>query len=44
MEGLEKRLRVVEVPLEDQSTRFEKVENQIAALKIPIKVLYEKLE
>ena len=43
-EGLEARVRVIEVPLEDQSTRFEKVENQIAALKLPIKDLYEKLE
>ena len=43
-EGLEARLRVVEVPLEDQSTRFVKVENQIGALKLPIKDLYEKLD
>ena len=43
-EGLEARVRVIEVPLEDQSTRFEKVENQIAALKLPIKDLYEKLD
>ena len=33
-EGLEARVRVIEVPLEDQSTRFEKVENQIAALSL----------
>ena len=44
MEGLETRLRVVEVPLEDNSTRFEKVENQTAALKFPIKDLYDKLD
>ena len=44
LEGLEKRLRVVEVPLEDNTARFEKVESQTIALKYPIKDIYDKLD
>ena len=44
LEGLEKRLRVVEVPIEADSQRFDKVESQVKALKYPIKDIYDKLD
>ena len=43
LEDKEKRLRVIEVPIESNAARFEKVESQCIALKYPIKDLYEKV-
>ena len=44
LEDKEKRLRVLEVPIEDNGARFEKIEAQTHALKYPIKDIYARLD
>ena len=41
---MEKRLRGIEVPIEDNTEKIDKVQTQTHALKFPIKDLYEKLD
>ena len=44
LEGTEKRLRLIEVPIEVDNSRYEKLEANLAATKFPIKDLYQKFE
>jgi len=44
LEDKEKRLRVVEVPLESDQAKFDKMEAKVIALTFPIKDIYAKIE